>query len=90
MFEWHDNEGAGWSRDGPGDDAGPGDAERCRFPGCGRAARETLRRADRHNGLPPLCRRHQWMLRYGGWRVTRDPDGTHTWTSPAGRRYHGR
>jgi hypothetical protein len=34
-----------------------------------------------------LCRRHHRAKHHAGWTLTRTPDGTPTWTSPAGKTY---
>ena len=39
------------------------------------------------DGLAPLCRRHHRAKTHTRWRYRRRPDGTYTWTSPAGRTY---
>ncbi|HVE98484.1 MAG TPA: hypothetical protein VNA12_04820, partial [Mycobacteriales bacterium] len=38
-----------------------------------------------NTGVP--CTRDHPLRHDGGWRVTRQPDGTATWTSPAGHTY---
>jgi hypothetical protein len=36
----------------------------------------------------PGCNRHHHRLKHeGNWTVRRNPDGSHTWTSPTGRQY---
>jgi hypothetical protein len=68
----------------------------CAFPGCVR----TAARCDLDHRIPwsrggetsvgnlhPLCRHHH-RLKHAGWHVVRAADGTHTWTSPSGQRYH--
>lgn len=67
----------------------------CRFPGC----RQPARRCDvDHNEAFPdgatetanlscLCRHHHRLKHRGGWSLRQEPDGTITWTSPAGRSY---
>ena len=68
----------------------------CVFPTCRRAAR----RCDLDHGQPfdaggstsaenlaPLCRRHHRAKHEAGWTVTRQPDGTYDWTSPAGHHH---
>ena len=74
----------------------------CVFPYCDRASRETdldhidpYRSPDdggppgqtRPDNLAPLCRGHHRAKTFGGWRYTRNRDGTYTWHSPHGRRY---
>jgi hypothetical protein len=66
---------------------------RCRFPGCAIAARfcdldhvrpwPTGPTAARN--LLTLCRRHHRIKQRPGWRLRVAPDGTATWTDPAGR-----
>jgi hypothetical protein len=66
----------------------------CRFPGCPRPAQD----CDVHhfpawsdggttdrNGLLCLCPRHHVAVHEGGWRVTGEPEGVLTFTSPAGQ-----
>jgi hypothetical protein len=65
----------------------------CRFPGC----TTTLRFCDLDHVTPwpagttaasnliALCRRHHRIKQTHGWSVRLDPDGTTTWTDPAGR-----
>ncbi|HEU4948040.1 MAG TPA: DUF222 domain-containing protein [Kribbella sp.] len=69
---------------------------RCRFPGCSRPAEYTdvdHRRPFAEGGrttaanLHCLCRHHHRLKHEGEWKVQRDDDGSHTWTSPTGRRY---
>ncbi|MDX6264978.1 MAG: hypothetical protein QOH84_6666, partial [Kribbellaceae bacterium] len=68
----------------------------CQFPGCNRPAEYTDldHRVAFHAGgrttaanLWCLCRHHHRLKHEGGWHVHPNPDGTHTWTSPTGRRY---
>jgi hypothetical protein len=68
----------------------------CRFPGCNRPAEFTdldHRLAFGAGGrttagnLHCLCRHHHRLKHDGNWAVTPNPDGSHTWTSPTGRRY---
>jgi hypothetical protein len=69
----------------------------CRFPGCTRrAARCDVDHAeDFTDGGPTtvantgaLCRRHHNRKTHAGWQITDSrPDGSCTFTSPAGRRY---
>lgn len=67
----------------------------CAFPGCQRQARHSdLDHAIAfHAGgqttianLHPLCRHHH-QIKQRGWHVQRHPDGSSTWTSPAGKHY---
>jgi hypothetical protein len=68
----------------------------CIFPGCHRPA-DTCDIDHRtpypagattpHN-LACLCRHHHRLKHQAGWTLTRTPDGTHTWTTPTGRRHH--
>jgi hypothetical protein len=51
-----------------------------------RTGKPTLGRTDKTN-LGPLCRHHHLAKDGYGWTLTRDPDGTYTWTSPLGRTY---
>jgi hypothetical protein len=39
------------------------------------------------NNLQALCERHHHAKHDAGWHVTRDPDGTTRWRSPAGQSY---
>lgn len=70
--------------------------QRCRFPGCNRPAeftdldhRTTYTEGGRTTApnLHCLCRHHHRLKHEGNWRTTRNPDGSHTWTSPTGRQY---
>ncbi|MFQ6173407.1 HNH endonuclease signature motif containing protein, partial [Oryzobacter sp. R7] len=66
---------------------------RCRFPGCSVAARFCdLDHVRPWPGGPTtaanlllLCRRHHRVKQRPGWHVNLHPDGTATWTDPAGR-----
>ena len=66
---------------------------RCRFPGCGVAARfcdlDHVRPwpAGRTAGeqLLTLCRRHHRVKQRPGWRLRLDADATAIWTDPTGR-----
>ena len=40
----------------------------------------------RPDNLAPLCRRHHRAKTHDGWAYRRNPDGSYTWTSPAGHR----
>ncbi len=67
----------------------------CGFPGCNTPAH----RCDLDHTTPwpkgptspqnmgALCRRHHRLKHETPWRLTRTPDGTPTWTSPAGNTY---
>jgi hypothetical protein len=67
----------------------------CGFPGCNIPAH----RCDLDHTTPypngptnpanmgALCRRHHRAKHQAGWQLTRTPDGTPTWTSPAGKTY---
>ena len=68
----------------------------CRFPGC----RQPAHLADLDHAIPwekggktsaenlgALCRRHHNLKTHKGWRVESNPDGSCTWTSPAGQTY---
>jgi hypothetical protein len=64
----------------------------CRFPGCARPARSCdcdhivnhpIGGTDRDN-LHMLCRRHHNQKTHNGWKVTRNLDGSETWTSRFG------
>jgi hypothetical protein len=67
----------------------------CGFPGCNIPAH----RCDLDHTTPypkgptnpanmgALCRRHHRAKHHAGWTLTRTPDGTPTWTSPAGKTY---
>lgn len=37
--------------------------------------------------LAPLCRHHHLCKHQGGWQLHRNPDDSHTWTSPLGHTY---
>ncbi len=69
----------------------------CQFPGCTRPAefadvdhRTAFAEGGRTTtrNLHCLCRHHHRLKHLGGWTVTPCLDGTTTWTSPTGRRYH--
>ena len=68
----------------------------CRFPGC----RQPAHLADLDHAIPwdkggktsaenlgALCRRHHNLKTHKGWNVESNPDGSCTWTSPAGQTY---
>jgi len=68
----------------------------CRFPGCNRAARtcDLDHTRDKQFGGPTtatnlahLCPADHNLKHFSGWTVTGAPDGTLTWTSPAGKHY---
>ncbi|UOE44145.1 HNH endonuclease signature motif containing protein [Agromyces larvae] len=65
----------------------------CRFPGCGRRARESDIDHTRdwahggetsHANLACLCRKHHRLKHRSRWRMTQEPGGVIRWTSPAG------
>ena len=68
----------------------------CIFPTCSRSARQCqldhrTRATDAgptnfHN-LGSLCLRHHQAKDTHGWTLRREPDRSHTWTSPTGHRY---
>jgi hypothetical protein len=70
----------------------------CRFPGCGRAAsRCQIDHAEAWEdggasdvaNLGALCTRHHQLKTHGGWRIVDSrADGSCTWISPTGYRYH--
>ncbi len=68
----------------------------CDHPGCNRQAAHcdidhTIRWADggttTRANLGPGCGRDHPLRHEGGWKLARQPDGTTTWTSPAGHTY---
>lgn len=68
----------------------------CVFPGCRMPAhqcdldhREPHARGGRtrNDNLEPLCRHHHMLRHHSPWLLTRNPDDTHTWTSPHGHTY---
>ncbi len=68
----------------------------CIHPGCRMPANQCDidHRRPWHNGgktscanLAPLCRHHHRCKDQGGWRLQRNPDDSHTWTSPLGHTY---
>jgi hypothetical protein len=73
--------------------------QRCRFPHCTRPARRceldhvTPFGPNESDGstavdnLAALCPRHHHLKHESGWRLTGDPAGTLTWTSPLGHSY---
>jgi len=40
-----------------------------------------------HNNLEPLCRHHHMLKHHSAWRLQRQPNGDHKWTSPLGHTY---
>ncbi|TCC28776.1 HNH endonuclease [Kribbella sindirgiensis] len=69
----------------------------CQFPGCNQPAefadvdhRIAFAEGGRTttDNLHCLCRHHHRLKHEGGWVVTSNPDGSTTWASPTGRRYH--
>jgi hypothetical protein len=68
----------------------------CLFPGCARpaAACDIDHRTPYPDGPTNeensgcLCRHHHRLKHEGGWTLTRNPDGTHTWTTPENLQYH--
>lgn len=72
----------------------------CRFPGCGRRATgcqvdHAIAWDDGGTTAPAnlgaLCTRHHQAKTHGGWSITDSrSDGSCTWHSPLGRRYHRR
>ena len=63
----------------------------CNRPAAGCDLDHTRRWADggktTRANLAPECERDHTLRHDGGWRLTRAPDGTGTWTSPAGHSY---
>jgi hypothetical protein len=66
----------------------------CGFPGCD----QPMRRCDVHHLTSPLsggrtaveamvalCRRHHTVTHRPGWKLAANPDGSFTWTTPAGQ-----
>jgi hypothetical protein len=71
----------------------------CTFPGCRRRAHHCEldhRTPYRHGGptnpenLAALCKRHHTGKHTTDWTPHREPDGSHTWTSPTRHRYRSR
>jgi hypothetical protein len=70
----------------------------CTVPGCRRRARscDLDHRTPWPTGpttaenLGALCRHHHRMKHAPGWHVTKQPDGTHVWTSPTRHTYRYR
>lgn len=70
--------------------------QRCRFPGCGLAARKSdldhnhdaaLGGATTHTNLATFCRRHHMLKHHSPWHVDQRWGGALEWTSPTGRTY---
>jgi len=70
--------------------------QRCRFPGCGVAARKCdldHNHAASSGGetcesnLASFCRRHHVLKHHSPWHVAQGPGGVLEWTSPTGRTY---
>ena len=71
----------------------------CIFMGCRRPA-EKCDLDHRHpyskggkttcHNLAPLCRHHHTCKTKTNWKLTRNPNGSHTWTSPLGHTYQTR
>ena len=69
---------------------------RCRFPGCGRAARRSeidhvvafsAGGPTAAGNLQVLCRRHHLLKHDTDWAVIRNEDGATVWTSPTGKTF---
>lgn len=70
--------------------------QRCRFPTCGHAARDSdldhtrdhaLGGTTTADNLGVLCRRHHTLTHHTPWHVQHHGDGTFAWTSPTGQIY---
>lgn len=70
--------------------------QRCRFPGCGIAARKcdldhnhaaSTGGATCETNLASFCRRHHVLKHHSPWHVRQLPGGVLEWTSPTGRTY---
>lgn len=70
--------------------------QRCRFPGCGIAARKcdldhnhaaSTGGATCETNLASFCRRHHVLKHHSPWHVEQRPGGVVEWTSPTGRTY---
>lgn len=70
--------------------------QRCRFPGCGIAARKcdldhnraaSTGGATADGNLSAFCRRHHMLKHHSPWHVEQCPGGVLAWTSPTGRAY---
>jgi Domain of unknown function (DUF222)/HNH endonuclease len=71
----------------------------CIFPTCNRRAQrcELDHRIPYQSGgstspenLAAVCKRHHNAKHTAGWSPHREPDGSHTWTSPTRHHYHSR
>jgi hypothetical protein len=71
----------------------------CTFPGCARRAHrcELDHRISFQSGgstspenLGAVCKRHHTAKHQADWTSHREPDGSHTWTSPTGHHYRSR
>jgi Domain of unknown function (DUF222)/HNH endonuclease len=71
----------------------------CTFPTCNRRAHRCEldhRIPYQHGGstspenLAAACKRHHTAKHQADWTPHREPDGTHTWTSPTGHHYRSR
>jgi hypothetical protein len=70
--------------------------QRCRFPGCGIAARKcdldhnhsaSTGGSTCDTNLASFCRRHHVLKHHSPWHVEQKPGGVVEWTSPIGRTY---
>ncbi|WP_337026720.1 HNH endonuclease signature motif containing protein [Microbacterium sp. LB16] len=70
--------------------------QRCRFPGCGIAARKcdldhthaaSAGGATSDVNLAAFCRRHHMLKHHSPWQVAQRSGGVLEWTSPTGRTY---
>ncbi|QNA93124.1 HNH endonuclease signature motif containing protein [Microbacterium sp. Se63.02b] len=70
--------------------------QRCRFPGCGIAARKcdldhnhaaSTGGATSDTNLSAFCRRHHMLKHHSPWHVDQRPGGVLEWTGPTGRTY---
>ena len=68
----------------------------CRFPGCSQPAHlgDIDHAKSWESGGPTsidnlgiLCRRHHRLKTHCGWKLESNPDGSCTWSSPAGKKY---
>jgi hypothetical protein len=48
--------------------------------------RKSIGESER-NGAVALLRRHENLMKEQGWILKRNPDGSHTWTTPHGHKY---
>jgi len=71
----------------------------CAFPHCSRPAHRchldhripyAAGGATSPDNIGALCERHHICKHQSGWRVSREVDGTNTWTSPTRHRYRSR